>query len=66
MYHNIEKAAFRPGYVGWSADGRHWRIEKARGYWLARERDGFRSIMGDRLKDISEKLAMTGGSTVHV
>lgn len=65
MYHNVEKAFFRrdgASWVGWSADGRHWRIHKARGYWVARERDGFRSIMGNRLKDISDKLAATASS----
>lgn len=35
-YHNIEKSAFPTRqYVGYSADGRSWRITGRSGYWTA-------------------------------
>ena len=35
-YHNIEKSGFPPRqYVGYSADGRSWRISGRSGYWNA-------------------------------
>ena len=62
-FDNIETRKF-PGkeyYVGYSADGRSWRITGKSGYWCARanvtSQDKLSSLIGfERLVEISQEL----------
>lgn len=67
-FHNIEKSAFpQRQYVGYSADGRSWRITGRSGYWTATanltRQGSINLIMGvDRIAHISNQFAGIKGN----
>lgn len=60
-YHNIEPRKTNGNYVGYSADGRAWRITGRTGSWSAyanvtQQGSTNTLLMYDRLSEISEEL----------
>ena len=60
-YHNIEPRKISGHYVGYSADGRAWRITGRTGCWSAyanvtQQGSTNTLLMYDRLSEISEEL----------
>jgi hypothetical protein len=60
-YHNIEPRKTNGNYVGYSADGRAWRITGRTGCWSAyanvtQQGSTNTLLMYDRLSEISEEL----------
>lgn len=61
-FHNIEKSGFHARqYVGYSADGRSWKITGSTGYWTARanltKQGSLNILIGfERLSELSEEL----------
>lgn len=63
---NIERAAFRVGYVGYDGNGFAWRIERAGREWIARPPQDFRAtkhgaFQRRTLREISQHLPRSAG-----
>lgn len=61
-YSNIENRKWNGYYIGYSADGRSWRITGKSGYWNASasvtKQGSLNLLLGfERLQEISEELS---------